>query len=60
MAMRDGLELTYYLGFHQIEAQSYSHELINFYTGQNMWWAAAATIFAACPEKNISYWEGQI
>ena len=36
------------LGFHNIEAESDSSDVVQFCNGQNQWWDAAAAIFAEC------------
>ena len=46
MAMRDGLGFANSLGFHGVEAETDSQEVINFCTGHNTWWDPAAAIFA--------------
>ena len=53
-SMRDGLMLANSLGFHDVEAESDSLEVINFCTGQTQWWDAAAAIFAECVDLTTS------
>ena len=47
-AMRDGLMLANSLGFHNVEAESDSTQVINSCSGQTQWWDASAAIFAEC------------
>ena len=53
-AMRDGLSLANTFGFHNIEAESDSTQVIDFCTGQSHWWDAAAAIFAECVDLTTS------
>ena len=46
MAMRDGLNLANSLGFHNVEAESDSTQVISSCSGQSQWWDEAAAIFA--------------
>ena len=46
MAMRDGLAFANTMGFHAIEAESDSLEIINFCTRHDHWWDAATTVYA--------------
>lgn len=47
-AKRDGLLFANNMGFHRVEAESDSLEVMNFCSGQNTWWEPAATIFVEC------------
>ena len=54
MAMRDGLMMANSLGFHNVEAESDSLDVINFCTGRLQWWDAVAAIFAECLDTATS------
>ena len=47
-AMRDGFILANSLGFHNVEAESNSIQVINSCSGQTQCWDVAAAIFAEC------------
>ena len=54
MAMRDGLNLANSLGFHNVEAESDSTQVISSCSGQSQWWDEAAAIFADCVDLAAS------
>ena len=54
LAMRDGLRLANSLGFHNVEAESDSSQVIEFCSGQTQWWDAAAAIFTECVDISNS------
>ena len=54
LAMRDCLAFANTMGFHAIEAESDSLQVINFCNGQERWWDEAAALFAECVDISTS------